>query len=330
MKATPVDPSRRRLLYAALGAGVLGVSTEPLRAAPAAPSIRLVVPFARGGTTDLVARTVAGPLGTALGQRVVVENVSGAGGAVGAMEVVRAAPDGLTLGMATVSTTAARPAIDPSTPYDPTRDFEPVASLAATPNLIAVHPSFPATHYRAFVDLLRRSPGQYSYASSGTGGMGHLMTELYKSLTGVYMAHIPYRGAGPALADVVAGQVPIIFDNLPSAMPFVRDGRLVPIVVAAPQRLAAMPHVPTFHEVGLDAVNRMAYYGLVAPRGTPKEFVERVHSAVDVALADPGLRQRVDRAGALITTGGPEEFGALIRAELAVYRKVVAQQGLTL
>jgi tripartite-type tricarboxylate transporter receptor subunit TctC len=232
--------------------------------------------------------------------------------------------------MATVSTTAANPAINAKIPYNPITDFTPIINIAATPNVIAVHPSFPARDYKAMLAELKSNPGKYSYASSGTGGIGHLQTELFKSLAGVFMTHIPYRGAGPALNDTVGGQVPLIFDNLPSALPFIKANRLIPKVVAAPERLAVLPNVPTFKEVGLEPVNRMAYYGILGPKGLPRDVVDRINAATRKVLADPAVRKRIEDTGSLLVGNSPEEFAVQIKAEFEVYKQVVADQKLTL
>ena len=292
--------------------------------------VKLQVPFAPGGTTDIIARVMSEPLGKALGQNVIVENKVGGGGVVGANETAKAAPDGYSLGMATVSTTAANPAINPKIPYNVATDFTPIINIAATPNVIAVHPSFPAKDYKAFIAELKKNPGKYSYASSGIGGIGHLQTELWKGLQGVFLTHIPYTGAGPALRDTVGGQVHIIFDNVPSPSPHTSRGRLIAIAAAAPQRLASMPNVPTFKELGLEPVNRMAYYGIFGPKGLPKDIVDKVNAGVRKSLEDPAIRKRIEDTGSIVLGNTPEQFAAQMKDELAVYQKVVATAKLKL
>jgi tripartite-type tricarboxylate transporter receptor subunit TctC len=321
-----------RRSWIAATTGVLAALAAPAFAQgyPNNKVIRLTVPFAPGGTTDIVGRVISEPLGKALGTTVIVENKAGGGGSVGALDTARAAPDGYTLGVATVSTTAANPAINPKIPYNPISDFTPISNIAATPNVIAVNPNFPAKDYKTFLEVLKKNPGRYSYASSGTGGIGHLQMELFKTMSGTFVTHIPYRGAGPALNDTVAGQVPMIFDNLPSALPFIKEGRLVPIVVAAPQRLKELPNVPTFKEVGLEPVNRLAYYGIYGPKGLPKEVVDKVHAGVVKALQDPAVRKRIEDTGSIVIGNSPEQFAAQIKAEFDVYKNVVDKAKLKL
>ncbi|WP_159914238.1 tripartite tricarboxylate transporter substrate binding protein BugE [Pantoea sp. 18069] len=307
----------------------LASSVVMAQAYPTKP-IKLLVPFAAGGTTDIIARVIAEPLGKELGQIVVVENRGGGGGAIGALETARQKPDGYNLGIATLSSMATNPAINPKTPYDPIKDFTPIINIAATPNVIAVNPKFPATDYKTFEAYLKKNPGKYSYGSSGTGGVQHMLMELYKSLTQIDMVHVPYRGAGPALNDAVAGQIPMVLDNLPSALPFIKDKRLVAIAVAAPQRLAVLPDVPTFKEVGLEQVNRMAFYGILGPKDMPKELVEKINAATRKALQDPAVRKRIEDTGSLVVANSPEEFAAELKNELAVYKDVVVKQKLTL
>jgi tripartite-type tricarboxylate transporter receptor subunit TctC len=311
---------------------LLAATLPGLASAQAYPNkpVRLVVPFAPGGTTDLLARVISVKMSAVLGQNVVVENKSGAGGAIGASDVAKSPPDGYVLLMSSVSTMATNPAINPKTPYDPNTAFVHVINVAATPLVIAVHPSFAGKDYKTFAELLRKEPGKHTYSSAGTGSVGHLLAELYKSMAKVFVTHIPYRGSGPALNDVVAGQVPIVVDNLPSALPFIKDKRLVPIVVSAPSRLATLPNVPTFAEVGMGPANRMSFLGVSAPKGTPKEVVDKLNAAIKVALADASVKERIEATGAIVVGNSAAEYQTQVKDELALYQRVVREQKLTL
>lgn len=292
--------------------------------------IRLIVPFAAGGTTDLMARIIAEPLGKLLGQALVVDNKAGGGGVIGAAELARAPADGYTLGLATASSTSTNPAINPKVPYDPLKDFSPIINMAATPNVLAVNPAFPAKDFTGFLTELRRKPGHYDYASSGTGGIGHLQMELFKSLTQTFIVHISYSGGGPALRDTVGGQVMIIFDNLPSALPHIKDKRLLAMAVAAPERLADLPGVPTFKELGLEPVNRPAFYGIYGPKAMPKELVQKLNAALLKVLQDPAVIKRIEATGSKVIGNTPEQFAQQLKVEFEVYKKVVYAQKLHL
>lgn len=305
------------------------LSTAMSQSFPQKP-IRLLVPFAPGGSTDLIARIVADPLGKALGQPVVVENKAGGGGVIGALEVSRAAADGYTLGLATASSAATNPAINPAIAYKPLTDFTPVINMVATPNVLAIHPSFPAKDMAGFLKELRAKPGRYDYASSGTGGIGHLQMELFKNLSKTFVVHIPYAGAGPALRDTVGGQVPIIFDNLPSALPHIQGKRLVAMAVASPARVPELPEVPTFKELGMESVNRPALYGIWGPKAMPAPLVAQINAAVRKVLQDPAVIKRIEATGSRVVANSPTEFAAQLKAEYEVYKKVVDAQKLKL
>lgn len=318
-------PSARALLCGlALAAGAVA-GAAAADAYPARP-VRLIVPFAAGGTTDIVARAIAPRAGEALGQPLVVDNKGGGGGSIGAHEAARAQPDGYTLGVATVSTTATNPAINARLPYNPLTDFTPIVNIAATPNVLAVHPGFKAQTFAAFVDEVKKNPHKHAYGTAGTGSIGHMLTELMASRAGLALTHVPYRGSSPALNDAVAGQIPIVFDNLPSALPFIKAGRLVALAVAAPERLPQLPQVPTFKELGLEEVNRSAFYGVVGPKGLPPEVVARVHAAVVRALGSPEVRRQIEDTGSRVIGNRPEEFAREIAAENAVYRKIAIER----
>ena len=318
---------RRQLLLAMAAASLLGPAGTAF--AQGAAPLKLVITFPPGGSTDIAARILQPRLGEVAGRSVIVENRPGAASQIATQYVAKSAPDGNTL-LFSFDTHAINPIAKSRLPYDTFKDFTGVSLALRFPLVIGASASVPAKDLAGFLELARRNPGKYSYASSGTGGIGHLQTELFKSLTGTFITHIPYRGAGPALNDTVGGQVPIIFDNLPSALPFIRDGRLIAIVVAAPERVASMPNVPTFKEVGLEAVNRMAYYGLIGPKGMPKDVVDKIHAAALQAVADPAVKKRIEDTGSLVVANTPAQFAEQIKAEFGVYKQVVDKQKLKL
>ncbi len=318
-----------RLLLAAMAALTLPL-TSSAQTYPAKP-IRLIVPFPPGGTTDIVGRIVADELGRQLGQPIVVENRGGGGGAIGATEVAKAAPDGYTLGVATVSTMAVNPACNPKLSYKSPEDFSMVTNLAAVPNVIVVNPGkVPQTNMADFVKFLKANPGKLSYASSGTCGIGHMMGELFKVTSGTFLVHIPYRGAGPALNDVLAGQVEVLMDNIPSSLPHIQSGKLRALAVAAPKRLDVLPNVPTLAELKMAPVNDQVWYGLIAPAKTPDAIIKRLNEAAVKALASPDVREKLGKQGAAPVGNTPDQFRAQIIAERDKMIDLVKRQGIKL
>jgi tripartite-type tricarboxylate transporter receptor subunit TctC len=290
--------------------------------------VKVIVPFPPGGTTDIVARLVAERLGPILGQPAVIENRAGAGGAVGAAEIARAAPDGYTLGLATVSTHGVNPAINPKLPYDALRDFTPISNLASVPNVVSAHPALGVNDLRGLIDKAKASPGKITYASAGNGSLSHMLGELFKFSTGTALLHVPYKGVGPALNDTLGGQVNLLFDNLPSSLPYIRSGKLRALAVSSPARLDSLPGVPTFAESGVPQLNDPSWFGLVAPARLPEALLVRVHVAVAKALAAPEVRERMHNIGAVPAGNSPKEFAAQIRREIERHKRVAEESGI--
>ncbi|MDH1178909.1 tripartite tricarboxylate transporter substrate binding protein BugE [Achromobacter mucicolens] len=284
--------------------------------------IRLIVPFPPGGTSDVVGRIFAEALAKQIGQPVVVENRGGAGGTVGSRAVASAAPDGYTLLLGTSSTNGTNPAVYKNLPYDAVKDFTPVTQIIRVPGVIVVNKNFPAKDYASFTALIKGAPGKYSYASSGNGGATHMAMEYYKSLSGLDMMHVPYRGTGPALNDVIAGQVPILWDTAASSMAHIQSGNLRPIVVAAKSRLPQLPDVPTFAEVGLPDYDAEMWNGLLAPAGLPKDVLAKLNDASRKALADKDVQAKYAGVGAYVVADTPEAFAAMIQGDVAKWKKV--------
>lgn len=323
-------PFRAPLSAAILALGAAASFGAAAQSYPNKP-IRLIVPFPPGGTTDIVARMIADPLGRELGQTVVVENRGGGGGAIGAAEVKNAAPDGYTLGVATVSTMAVNPACNPKLPYRSPEDFVPITNLASVPNVVVVNPGrISAQNMNDFVKLLKANPGKLSFGSSGTCGIGHMMGELFKVASGTFIVHIPYRGAGPALNDALAGQVEILFDNLPSSLPHIQSGKLRALAVAAPKRVDGLPNVPTFAELNMPSVNDSVWYGLLAPANTPSDIVQKIQAAAAKVLAQPEVRERLRQQGATAVGNTPQEFLKQIVSEKNKMIDLVKRQGIKL
>jgi len=327
-RARNASAMRRRLMFSTMlstvGVAAFGGMAMPAAAQSNYPSkpIRLVVPFAAGGTTDLSARLVAEYAGRELGQTIVVDNKGGAGGSIGMEQVARAAPDGYTIGMATVSTHGSNPAVYPKLGYDPIKDFAPVTNVAAIPSVFAVHPSVPAKTMQEFVALAKANPGKYTFASPGAGSLGHANIENFMMLAKIDLLHVPYKGAGLALNDAVAGQVNAITDNLSTTLPHVKAGRLRALAVLGAQRSPQLPNVPTYAELGYKDMGDGGWFGIVAPAGTPQPVVDKLNAAIHKAMLNPEFKRKIEESGGTLVPTTPDQFKAQIQQAMARYARV--------
>ena len=285
----------------------------------------MIVPFPPGGATDITARVLSEPLAKILQQPVVIDNRAGAGGSIGMAEVARSAPDGLAFGVATLSTHGVNPAVYQKLPYDPIKGFVAVTELVKAPGVVVINPRvLPVNSFTELVKYLKANPGKVSYASPGNGTIGHMWGELFKSSTGTSMVHIPYRGAGPAINDVLAGEVPVYFDQVASSLPHVKAGKLKALAVSWSSRLDVLPEVPTYRELGYPANNDPSWFGLVAPAGTPADVALRMQQAVVTALKDASVRERLALQGLYASGTTPVEFAKQIDSEIEKMKKVAA------
>jgi tripartite-type tricarboxylate transporter receptor subunit TctC len=299
----------------------------PAQSYPAKP-ITLIVPFPPGGSTDIIGRIAADGMARELGQPLVVDNRGGAGGAIGAKAIADAAPDGYTLGIATVSTHVVNPIVHRDLRYDPLADFSFVSEIASVPNVVSVHPSVPARSLAELIAYARQHPGKLNFGTPGVGSLGHLLGETFKYSAKVDITHVPYRGAGPALNDALAGQVQVLFDNLPSSLPHIQSGKLRALAVGAETRVASLPDVPTFAEAGHPLVNDPSWFGLIGPARLPADVVSRAHAALVATLKHPEVVKRLEAAAATPVGNSPETYRKVVADALANTRLVVREANL--
>ncbi len=304
----------------AAGAGAQSYPTRP---------IRLVVPFAAGGSTDLIARLAAQQLGKEIGQPIVVENVGGAAGALGTMQVKNAAPDGYTLLVATVSTMIVYPAAHPKPQYT-LEDFIPITNIASMPNVISVNAKFPAKDLKEFVALLKATPDKYTFATSGVGSINHMLGESFQTYSGTKLVHVPYKGSGPAMQDVMGGQVDILFDQFPSSKNHIDGGKLKAMGAISPQKIPGYPNIMTMEDAGMKGFTDEAWYGLLAPAKVPADVIARITAAMGKAMASPELRKRLEDIGARPVGNSPAEFTTQVKSEIDRMKQVVKARNITL
>jgi tripartite-type tricarboxylate transporter receptor subunit TctC len=311
------------LVSLALFLGAITAHTEPYPAHP----ITLLVPAAAGGGNDTVARVIAEKMSRLLGRQIVVENRPGAGGSIAARQVARSEPDGYTIGIGNPATLAIAPAMLPNVGYDPVKDFVPVGMIAASPHIILIHNGLPAHSLAEFIALARNDPGKFTYASGGAGSPAHLGPELLASIAGIKLTHVPYKGTGPAISDLLGGHVSMTFSSLPPALGLVREGKVRPLAITSAKRSSLLPDVPTVGETlpGYESAQR---YGIIAPARTPREIVDKLNTALRDALTSEEVRSRIVAEGAETTASSPEEYSADIAAEVAKWAKIVQQLGL--
>ena len=294
---------------------------------PAKP-IRLIVPFPAGGATDLFARTLSQKMGEKLGNTLVVDNKPGAGGAIGSDLAAKAAPDGYTLLLATTSTHSVGPAITPKLPYDTVRDFTPIAHVGDAPSIMLVPNSSPAKTVREWIDYARKNPGKLNYASSGNGTIVQLTAELFKSQAGVFVTHIAYKGTALAIPDLISGKVDVLFDSLPTGMPYVRDGRLRALGVTSPRRSPLAPEIPTIADI-LPGFESNTWFGLYGPKALPADLVARINTAANQALADPEVKDKLARLGIEPAISTPQQFATLVATDAAKWKKIITERKIT-
>ena len=312
-----------------LGASLLGGTSAMAQAYPTKP-VTIIVPFAAGGTTDILARIIGQALTAELGQSVVVDNRAGAGGNIGGQAAAKAAPDGHTLFMGTVGTHAINASLYKKMPFDPVKDFAPLTRVANVPNLLVANPAQPYKSVKDLIAYAKANPGKVNFGSSGNGSSIHLSGELFKSLAKVDMQHVPYKGSAPAVTDLLGNQIGIMFDNMPSAIQHVRSGKLVPLAVTTAKRSPELPNVPTIAEAGVPGYEATSWFGMFAPAGTPAPVLAKLNAAIVKVLAQPDVKKKINEQGAEVYSETPEQFAAFIQAESVKWGKVVKESGASL